>query len=146
MFLYVFEYIFLCSCTQLKKLKTGYLLTVVISFRTAPVFPSYTEIQPLSPALLLLAHPVPALDLEGEVTKPPWVPAHVLPCLLWVQMDLLLHGQRKEELQNVTAGNVCPTHNMPQPKLQTLTRLISHPCQLNMYIKLLPCMRRGLGS
>lgn len=62
---------FYAAVLNLKKLKTGYLLTVVISFRTAPVFSSYTEIQPLSPALLLLTYPVPALDLEGEVTKAP---------------------------------------------------------------------------
>lgn len=108
------------------------------------MFPSYTEISPLSSVLLPLAHPVPALSLAGKVTKPQRVPAHVLLCLPYVQMDLLLHGIWKEELQDITSGSVSPTHNMPQLKLQTLTLLSSHPCQLKMYIKLLLSMQRGL--
>lgn len=144
MFLYVFEYIFLCSCTQLKKIENWLPPYCSHFFQNSPCAPQLHRDPTAQPSSAPVSSPSTCLGL-GRSHQPPWVPAHV-PCLLCVQMDLLLHGQRKEELQDVTAGNVSPTHNMPQPKLQTLTRLISHPWQLNMYIKLLPCMRRGLGS
>lgn len=77
---------------------------------------------------------------------PQQVPAHMLLCLSYVQMDLLSYGRWKDKLQDITSGSASPTDNMPRPKLHTLTQLSSHLCQLKIYIKLSPRMQKGLGS
>lgn len=93
-----------------------------------------------------LSFPSTCLGLGRKITMPQEVPAHMLPCLSCVQMDFLSYGRWKEELQDITSGSASPTHNMPQPKLQTLTQFSSHLCQHKIYIKLSPCMQKDLGS